>query len=114
MVTPGMRAKNVSVKARPTTCLLYLGLWVAFALGVAVLAPDVSASEGPIKEVALPEGLSSAQAIAVDPSGRVWFTEKIGKKLALFDPAKAEFETFSLPSSWGSVGISFFLPLPIS
>lgn len=112
MVAPGMRARKISVKARSTNGLLYLGLWVAFAVGVAVLATDVSASEGPIKEVALPEGLSSAQAIAVDPSGRIWFTEKIGKKLALFDPAKAEFKTFPLPSSWGSVGISQFALSP--
>lgn len=60
----------------------------------------------PIKEVALPEGLSSAQSMAIDPAGRVWFAEKIGKKLAVYDPEKKEFATYSLPSSWGKMGFS--------
>lgn len=60
----------------------------------------------PIKEVALPEGLSSAQSMAIDSSGRVWFTEKVGKKLAVYDPGKKEFATYSLPSSWGNTGFS--------
>lgn len=59
-----------------------------------------------IKEVALPEGLSSAQSIAIDSAGRVWFTEKVGKKLAVYDPEKKEFTTHSLPSSWGKMGFS--------
>jgi len=39
-----------------------------------------STAPTPIKEVALPEGLSSAQSIAIDSTGRIWFTEKVGKK----------------------------------
>ena len=60
----------------------------------------------PIREVALPEGLSSAQSMAIDSTGRVWFTEKVGKKLAVYDPEKKEFATYSLPSSWGNMGFS--------
>ena len=60
----------------------------------------------PIKEVALPEGLSSAQSMAIDSTGRVWFTEKVGKKLSVYDPEKKEFATYSLPSSWGNMGFS--------
>ena len=60
----------------------------------------------PIKEVALPEGLSSAQSMAIDAAGRIWFTEKVGKKLAMYDPEKKEFATHSLPSSWGNTGFS--------
>ncbi len=60
----------------------------------------------PVKEVALPEGLSSAQSMAIDPSGRLWFTEKVGKKLVMYDPEKKEFATHSLPASWGKMGFS--------
>lgn len=63
-------------------------------------------SATPIKEVALPEGLSSAQSMAIDSSGRVWFTEKVGKKLTVYDPEKKEFAIYSLPSSWGEMGFS--------
>lgn len=69
-------------------------------------AKDHVISATPIKEVALPEGLSSAQSMAIDSSGRLWFTEKVGKKLVVYDPEKKEFATHSLPSSWGQVGFS--------
>ncbi|MBI5626616.1 MAG: hypothetical protein HY935_05370 [Nitrosomonadales bacterium] len=65
-----------------------------------------SATPTPIKEVSLPEGLSSAQSIAIDSTGRLWFAEKVGKKLAMYDPEKKEFATHSLPSSWGKMGVS--------
>jgi len=65
-----------------------------------------SATPTPIKEVVLPEGLSSAQSIAIDSVGRVWFTEKVGKNLAVYDPEKKEFSTYSLPASWGKMGFS--------
>ena len=60
----------------------------------------------PIKEVALPDGLSSAQSMAIDSAGRVWFTEKVGRKLSMYDPEKKEFAPHSLPSSWGKMGFS--------
>ena len=65
-----------------------------------------SATPSPIKEVALPEGLSSAQSMAIDPTGRIWFAEKVGKKLAMYDPEKKEFATYPLPASWGKMGFS--------
>src|SRR3989338_4007526 len=69
-------------------------------------AKDQVISATPIKEVVLPEGLSSAQSMAIDSAGRLWFTEKVGKKLAMYDPEKKEFATHSLPSSWGKMGFS--------
>lgn len=59
-----------------------------------------------IKEVALPEGLSSAQSMAIDASGRIWFTEKVGRKLSAYDPGSNEFTTHTLPPSWGEMGFS--------
>ena len=59
-----------------------------------------------IKELALPEGLGSSQSIAVDSAGRVWFTEKIGKKLGMYDPDKKEFVIHPIPASWGNIGFS--------
>ena len=66
----------------------------------------MSATSTPVKEVALPEGLSSAQSMAIDSTGRVWFTEKVGKKLAVYDPEKKQFASYSLPDSWGKMGFS--------
>lgn len=63
-------------------------------------------SATPIKEVALPEGLSSPQSMAIDSTGRIWFTEKVGRNLTVYDPEKNEFATHSLPSSWGKMGFS--------
>ena len=59
-----------------------------------------------VSEVVLPEGLGSAQSLTIDPTGRVWFTEKIGKKLAVYDPEKKEFATYPLPASWGNMVFS--------
>jgi len=67
---------------------------------------DQANSASPIKEIMLPEGLSSAQSMAIDSTGRVWFTEKVGKKLAVYDPEKKEFANYSLPASWGNMGFS--------
>ncbi|MFA7238553.1 MAG: hypothetical protein WC091_00465 [Sulfuricellaceae bacterium] len=65
-----------------------------------------STTTTPIKEVALPEGLSSAQSMAIDSVGHIWFTEKVGKNLAMYDPGKKEFSTYPLPASWGKMGFS--------
>jgi len=100
---------------RKTAYGLMLFLWGALITGGTAFAQhehgqgntkDQIKSATPIKEVALPEGLSSAQSIAVDSTGRVWFTEKIGKKLAVYDPEKKEFATYPLPSAWGDMGFS--------
>ncbi len=96
------------------TCALILCLWGSFVgAGTAVAqhehhtdAKEQVKSSTPVKEVALPEELSSPQSIAIDMTGRVWFTEKVGKKLAVYDPEKKEFATYSLPASWGKMGFS--------
>lgn len=61
---------------------------------------------GPVRELVLPEGLNSPQSMAIDPAGRIWFSEKVGKKLTMYDPEKNAFTSVSLPASWGSVGFS--------
>lgn len=63
-------------------------------------------SSGPVRELVLPEDHGSAQSIAIDPAGRIWFSEKVGKKLAMYDPEKKLFSSYPLPASWGSVGFS--------
>ena len=59
-----------------------------------------------VKEMALPEGVSSAQSLAIDATGHIWFIEKVGKHLVRFDPASMKFDTFTLPDSWGGMGFS--------
>ncbi|MBT4161185.1 MAG: hypothetical protein HOC70_11510 [Gammaproteobacteria bacterium] len=58
----------------------------------------------PITEYPLPESLSSPYAIELDASSRVWFTEKVGQHLAMFDPKDEQFRVHKLPESWGKVG----------
>lgn len=59
-----------------------------------------------IQEFLLPDNISAPSSIAVDAEGRVWFAEKVGKSLAVYDPGKKEFSAFPIPSSWGNVGPS--------
>jgi len=93
--------------------VLLCGLFSASAIGLAADASSEVISENKIiKEIALPEGLSSAQSIAIDAAGRVWFTEKIGKKLAVFDPQANTFKTYTLPPTWGNMGFSKFALSP--
>jgi virginiamycin B lyase len=79
---------------------------LALALALVLLGGSVAASENPVEEVELPDDLSSAQSLIVDQAGRVWFAEKVGKTLAVFDPVSEEFSRYSLPPSWGDVGFS--------
>jgi virginiamycin B lyase len=67
-----------------------------------------SKARSPITEFRLPDSLSSPYAIGVDGDSRVWFTEKIGRNLAMFDPQDERFEVYPLPDSWGKVGPSQF------
>ncbi len=112
MVTPGMTARQISAKTGFATCLLYLCYCLAGVFGAAFLPGNVLAAEGPINEVVLPEGLSSALSIDVDARGGVWFTEKLGRKLTLYEPPTGEFTTYTLPSSWGNLGFSQFVLSP--
>ena len=63
-----------------------------------------AAISGAIEEFVLPEGISAPFSIAVDLAGKVWFTEKVGKALTVFDPETKRFETHPLPPDWGNVG----------
>jgi virginiamycin B lyase len=65
-----------------------------------------AAIQGAIEEFVLPEGISAPFSIAVDLAGKVWFAEKVGKALTVFDPETKLFETHPLPPDWGNVGPS--------
>ena len=89
--------------------ILLCGVFCAAAMSIAADGPSGVMAEDPIiREIALPEGLSSAQSIAIDAAGHVWFSEKVGKKLTVFDPATSQFKSYALPASWGDVGFSKF------
>ncbi len=79
---------------------------VAFGSALMLCGGVPAASENPIEEVPLPDALSSAQSIVVDSAGRLWFAEKVGRTLAVYDPATEKFSSYSLPASWGDVGFS--------
>jgi virginiamycin B lyase len=68
-------------------------------------SPSAQAA-GPVRELNLPQDLGSPQSITIDKDGRLWFTEKVGKKLTMYDPDKKVFASYALPASWGSVGFS--------
>ncbi|MCP5114903.1 MAG: hypothetical protein GY953_29075, partial [bacterium] len=67
---------------------------------------DVQTADPMIQEFIVPEGISSPHSIAVSPSGNVWFAEKVGKNLVMFDPERKTFKVHPLPSDWGNVGPS--------
>jgi virginiamycin B lyase len=69
-------------------------------------APAQPRVDGSFTEIALPPEMGSPQSIALDPGGRIWLTEKVGKKLAAYDPDKKAFAIHTLPASWGNVGFS--------
>jgi len=93
--------------------VLLCGVLFAPTISLAANAAGNGVEAGQIiREVALPDGLSSAQSIAIDAEGRVWFTEKVGKKLTSFDPETNTFKTHALPLSWGKVGFSKFALSP--
>ena len=85
---------------------------IAFFFVQLLLCSFISAQESdassPISEYKLPDSLSASFAIEVDGKGRVWFTEKVGRNIAMFDPDSERFEVFPLPESWGRVGPSQF------
>lgn len=109
MVIPSLGSIKVLPRTKPLNRLLVFCFWAVLVVGIIAHAGVLFASESLIKEVALPEGLSSAQTIAIDQSGYIWFTEKIGKKLTRLDPEKKEFTSFPLPASWGEVGFATFV-----
>lgn len=62
------------------------------------------ASDSLISEFDLPAEISAANDIVVDRSGNVWFSEKVGKNLIVFNPESEQFRAYPLPESWGNVG----------
>jgi virginiamycin B lyase len=85
----------------------FLGFFLAtFFFLVIALPADLLASGQAIIEYKMPEGISAPYALRVDSKGRVWFTEKIGRKLVMFDPESASFDEHPLPKSWHGIGPS--------
>jgi streptogramin lyase len=78
----------------------------------AVFGEDDRDARPVIEEFAFPEGISSAQSIEIDATGRVWFIESVGKHLLVFDPTTKKFNSFTLPGTWGDVGFSKFAISP--
>lgn len=54
----------------------------------------------------MPPTVSAPFAIQTDSTGGVWFTEKIGKKLIMFNPDTKNFAIYNLPSTWEGLGPS--------
>ncbi len=67
---------------------------------------DAQTTDPVIQEFVVPDAISSPHSIAVGPSGNVWFAEKVGKNIVMFDPERKTFEAHPLPSDWGNVGPS--------
>lgn len=79
-------------------------IFVLFVL--ALWGAPTRAAPGAVEEFVLPEGISAPFSIAVDAAGRVWFAEKVGKTLTVFDPGKKHFQSHAVPAGWGNVGPS--------
>lgn len=77
-------------------------------LGVILMtgSGDVQAAEQAIQEFVVPDETSSPNSITIDPSGNVWFAEKVGKSLSMFNPKEQTFKVYRLPANWGDVGPS--------
>jgi len=73
---------------------------------LALINNNAMATVSPISEFDLPKEISAANSIIVDGSGNVWFAEKIGKNLTMFDPQTKTFSVYPLPSTWGNIGPS--------
>lgn len=87
----------------------YLKFFAVIALSACLPAAaavgEISAAASPsIQEFLLPDDLSAPNAIIVDNAGKVWFAEKVGKKIAVYDPEEKTFRSFAVPASWGNVG----------
>ncbi len=80
-----------------TACVMLLAFFSEVA---------VASAPNPISEFDLPKEISAANSIGVDSSGNVWFAEKIGKNLTMFNRETKVFEVHPLPASWGDVGPS--------
>ncbi len=79
----------------------------AWALSISLLlfpVKEAAAAGSIIQEFVLPDEISAPNSIALDAAGNVWFAEKVGKRLSVYDPQKNEFRSFPIPSAWGSVG----------
>lgn len=92
--------------------LKYLFLSISLGVISTMCSGDVRAAQPLIQEFRVPDETSSPHSIAVDPSGNVWFAEKVGKSLSMFDPEQNAFKVYHLPEDWGNVGPSLLATGP--
>ncbi len=57
-----------------------------------------------VEEIMVPEGISSPGEVRVDNDGNVWFTEKVGRSIVLYEPDEKLFRPYRIPMEWGNVG----------
>jgi len=83
-------------------------IFLSLSLGVILMTCSgaARAAEPVIQEFQVPADISSPHSISIDPSGNVWFAEKLGKNLSMFDPETKAFRVHPLPEKWGDVGPS--------
>ncbi len=93
-------------KPRPLSWLAGLVLCILPAVAALPDQPKIGTADPLIREFIVPDGISSPHSIAVGPGGNVWFAEKVGKNLVMFDPERKVFEAHPLPSDWGNLGPS--------
>lgn len=97
-----------SLKTIPTPryFLLRFSLFICLALILPFIPGKTALAGSKIQEFVVPEETSAPHSIAVDPQGNVWFAEKVGKKLSIFNLGKTTFKSYPLPVDWGNVGPS--------
>ncbi|MEO5330986.1 MAG: hypothetical protein H7839_03115 [Magnetococcus sp. YQC-5] len=97
MVTPGKTT-------RLTACMAVC--WMLSIMGAWSLKAEPAIVEPVIVEHVLPKTVSAPFALKTDSAGRVWFTEKIGRKLIMFNPETNHYAIHDLPASWEGMGPS--------
>ena len=100
--------RSAQYRESPATGYPLLWQLLAYVMLLMLVNDAVAVADGttPISEFDLPKEISAANSIDLDRSGNVWFTEKVGKNLTMFDPVTKVFTVYPLPVSWGNVGPS--------
>jgi virginiamycin B lyase len=83
-------------------------LWVAL-FGTNRLARIMTGTTPSVEEFTLPNTASRPRRIAVDPNGRVWYTDYPRRMLGMMDPAAPEasrFDEFDMPGGGQPYGIA--------
>jgi len=101
-----LRQRRLALWSKPGPCAMGLVLGLLLTVLPQQSWAAAPPTESIIQEFQVPDGISSPHSIAVSSSGNVWFAEKVGKNLVMFDPERKTFDIHPLPSDWGEVGPS--------